>query len=93
MAELIDNAIKESRQAEFTLNEPVKGWLEIHAPSLHKNMMYFINKEIDKGITQGHVREATHTLNNVAWRLRQLDKIKFAEWLEEQQVLLKKIDD
>ncbi len=92
IADLIDNAIKESKQAEFTPGEEVTGWLEIHAPSLHKNIMYFINREIDKGITQGHVREATHTLNNAAWRLRQLDKEVFAEWLQEQEQL-KKIND
>lgn len=84
IADLIDNAIKEAKQAEFTPNEQVTGWLEIHAPSLHKNIMYFIDKEISKGITHGHIREATHTLNNAAWRLRQLSKDEFAEWLEEQ---------
>lgn len=57
IADLIDNAIKESREV---------------------------------GITHGHVREATHTLNNAAWRLRHLDKEVFAEWLQEQ---LKKIND
>ena len=92
IADLIDSAIKESKQAEFAPNEQVTGWLEIHAPSLHKNMMYFIDKEISKGITHGHIREATHTLNNAAWRLRQLNKDKFAEWLEEQEHL-KKIND
>lgn len=92
IADLIDNAIKESKQAEFTPGDKVVGWLEIHAPSLHKNIMYFIDKEISKGITHGHVREATHTLNNAAWRLRQLDKVVFAEWLQEQEQL-KKIND
>lgn len=92
IADLIDNAIRESKQAEFTPNEQGRGWLEVHAPSLHKNIMYFINKEISKGITHGHVREATHTLNNAAWRLRQLDKEVFAEWLIEQEHL-KKIND
>lgn len=92
IADLIDNAIKESKQADFTPGEPITGWLEIHAPSLHKNIMYFIDKEISKGITHGHVREATHTLNNAAWRLRQLDREVFAEWLQEQEQL-KKIND
>jgi len=92
IADLIDNAIKESRQAEFVSGEPVTGWLELHAPSLHKNIMYFIEKETSKAITHGHIREATHTLNNAAWRLRQLNKEVFAEWLQEQEHL-KKIND
>lgn len=92
IADLIDNAIKESKQAEFAPSEEVTGWLEIHAPSLHKNIMYFIDKQLCKAITHGHIREATHTLNNAAWRLRQLNKEVFAEWLEE-QAQLKKIND
>lgn len=46
IADLIDNAIKESREVEMTPGDKVVGWLEIHAPSLHKNIMYFIDKEI-----------------------------------------------